>query len=224
MEQNFLLDAFFKGGPMMWPLLACSLIALGVILERLWTLFRVPDEATAEGQLNEAEGVLASQSEEALVEHLRQGTGAINYVLAAVLKRYDSLILENREDVEDMRQELILATEEAGVDYLGRLLNALGTIGTLAPLMGLLGTILGMIRAFDAIARAGAGDPAAVASGISEALITTATGLIVAIPTIALHRYLSARADKAFKGIELYCHAFSNTLLTRFQGNQQTQA
>jgi biopolymer transport protein ExbB len=145
----------------------------------------------------------------------------INYVLAAVLKRYDSLILENRKDTEDMRQELILATEEAGVDYLGRLLNALGTIGTLAPLMGLLGTIIGMIRAFDAIARSGAGDPAAVANGISEALITTASGLIVAIPTIAFHRYLSARADKVFKSIELYCHAFGNTLLMRFQNEQQ---
>lgn len=224
MEQNFLLDAFFKGGPMMWPLFACSLMALGVILERLWTLFRVPDEGASEEMLNQAEGVLANQGEEALVEHLRQGSGVINYVLAAVLKRYDSLILENRKDVEDMRQELILATEEAGVDYLGRLLNALGTIGTLSPLMGLLGTILGMIRAFDAIARAGAGDPAAVANGISEALITTATGLIVAIPTIAFHRYLSARADKVFKSIELYCHAFSNTLLTRFQSSEQKQA
>jgi biopolymer transport protein ExbB len=221
MEQNFLLDAFFKGGAMMWPLLICSLIALGVILERVWTLARVPDESTAEAQLSEAEGVLSSQSEEALVEHLRQKSGVINYVLAAVLKRYDSLILENRKDIEDMRQELILATEEAGVDYLGRLLNALGTIGTLAPLMGLLGTIIGMIRAFDAIARAGAGDPAAVANGISEALITTASGLIVAIPTIAFHRYLSARADKVFKSIELYCHAFGNTLLTRFQSEQQ---
>jgi biopolymer transport protein ExbB len=78
-----------------------------------------------------------------------------------------------------------------------------------------------MIRAFDAIARSGAGDPAAVANGISEALITTASGLIVAIPTIAFHRYLSARADKVFKSIELYCHAFGNTLLMRFQNEQQ---
>lgn len=223
MEQNFLLDAFDKGGAMMWPLLACSLIALGVILERVWILMRVPDEGRSEEQLNEAEGVLANQGEEALVEHLRQGHGVINYVLAAVLKRYDSLIMENRKDIEDMRQELILATEEAGVDYLGRLLSALGTIGTLSPLMGLLGTILGMIRAFDAIARAGAGDPAAVAIGISEALITTATGLIIAIPTITFHRFLSGRADKVFKGIELYCHAFANTLLTRFQSGEQKQ-
>ena len=220
---NFLLDAFFKGGPMMWPLLVCWLIALGVILERLWCLFRVPDEGQSEMELNEAESLLRNQGEEALVEHLKQGGGVLNFVFAAVLKRYDTLVLESRTDIEDMRQELILTTDEAGVDYLGRLLNALGTIGALAPLMGLLGTILGMIRAFDAIARAGAGDPAAVASGISEALITTATGLIVAIPTIAFHRYLSGRADKVFKSVELYLHAFSNTLLVRFQNAKQQQ-
>jgi biopolymer transport protein ExbB len=145
----------------------------------------------------------------------------LNFVFAALLKRYDSLVLENRTDLEDMRQELITVTEEAGIDYLGRLLNALGTIGVLAPLMGLLGTIVGMIRAFDAIAQAGAGDPAAVASGISEALITTASGLIVAIPTIVFHRYLSARADRAYKEIELYCHAFANTLVVRFGAKRE---
>ena len=221
MEQNFLLESFIKGGPVMWPLLLCSLVSLGVIIDRLWSLFRVPNEEQAEGELKEAEETLKNQGEEGAVEYFRGSRGALNYVFAALLKRYDTLKLENRTDIEDMRQELISVTEESGVDYLGRLLNALGTIGVLAPLMGLLGTIMGMIRAFDAIARAGAGDPALVANGISEALITTASGLIVAIPTIVFHRYLSGRADKAFKNIELYCHAFANTLLVRFQSSQQ---
>ena len=224
MEQNFLLDSFLKGGPMMWPLLLCSLLAIGVIIERLWWLLRVPGEEQAEAELNEAENILSNQGEEGAVELFKGGSGVLNFVFAALLKRYDSLILENRTDIEDMRQELIMVTEEAGVDYLGRLLNALGTIGVLSPLMGLLGTILGMIRAFDAIARAGAGDPAAVANGISEALITTASGLIVAIPAIVFHRYLSSRADKVYKNIELYCHAFANTLLVRFQAGEQQQA
>ena len=221
MEQNFLVDQFFKGGPMMWPMLLCSLIALGVIIDRLWNLMRVPDEEEAEQQLTAAEDVLKSQGEGGAVEQFRQGSGVINFIFAALVKRYDTLVLKNRTNIEDMRQELILATEEAGELYLGRLLNALGTIGVLSPLMGLLGTIIGMIRAFDAIARAGAGDPAAVASGISEALITTASGLIVAIPTIVFHRYLSSRAEKVFKSVELYCHAFANTLLVRFQNQQQ---
>ena len=77
---NFLLDAFFKGGPMMWPLLICWLIALGVILERLWCLFRVPDEGQSEMELNEAETLLKNQGEEVLVEHLKQGRGVLNFV------------------------------------------------------------------------------------------------------------------------------------------------
>ena len=164
---------------------------------------------------------MRSQGEKGAVEHFRQGKGVLNFIFAALVKRYDTLILENRTNIEDMRQELISATEEAGEIFLGRLLNALGTIGVLSPLMGLLGTIMGMIRAFDAIARAGAGDPAAVANGISEALITTASGLIVAIPTIVFHRYLSGRAEKVFRNIELYCHAFANTLLMQRSQNSQ---
>ncbi len=221
MPDNFLLDQFTKGGPMMYPLLICSLITVGVIIDRLIGIYSVPSDEGAEGQLEETENVLKSQGMEALVEHLKQGSGVLNYVFAAILRRFDTLILENRTDVEDMRQELIAVTDEYGVDYLGRFLNAMATIGVLAPLMGLLGTIIGMIRAFDAIARSGAGDPAAVANGISEALITTASGLIVAIPTIVFHRFLSAKADKAFKKIELYCHAFSNTLLVRFLEEKQ---
>ncbi|MGY8823083.1 MAG: MotA/TolQ/ExbB proton channel family protein [Candidatus Latescibacterota bacterium] len=221
MSENFLVSQFLKGGPMMWPLLICSLIAMVVIIDRLMGYMRLPSEADAETQLNEVESVLEKQGEAAVVEYFTQHSGVLNYVFAALLKRYDSLVLENRTDIEDMRQELITVTEEAAVDYLGRLLNVLGTIGVLTPLMGLLGTIIGMIRAFDAIAQAGAGDPAAVASGISEALITTASGLIVAIPAIVFHRYLSARADTAFKHIELYCHAFANTLLVRFNSQRE---
>ena len=142
MEQNFLVDQFFKGGPMMWPMLLCSLIALGVIIDRLYNLMRVPGEEEAEQQLNAAEDVLKSQGEGGAVEQFRQGSGVLNFIFAALVKRYDTLVLENRTDLEDMRQELILATEEAGELYLGRLLNALGTIGVLSPLMGLLGTIM----------------------------------------------------------------------------------
>jgi len=220
MEQNFLLAQFAKGGWMMWPLLACSLLALGFIVDRLWGLYRVPTEQGAEQDLEAAEDVLKNQGEEGAVGHFQQNRGIMNFIFAALLKRYDTLILENRKDVEDMRQELITATDEAAVAYLGRSLNALGTIGVVAPLLGLLGTITGMIRAFDAISRAGVGDPGAVAGGISEALITTASGLIIAIPAIVLHRYLTGRADKVFKRIELYCHAFANTLLARFQEQQ----
>ena len=157
MGQNFLVDQFLKGGPMMWALLLCSLVALGIVIDRMWHLLRVPSEEQAEQELDAAEDVLKNQGEKGAVEHFRQGSGVLNFIFAALVKRYDVLVLENRTDLEDMRQELIEATQEAGDIFLGRLLNALGTIGVLSPLMGLLGTILGMIRAFDAIARSGAG-------------------------------------------------------------------
>jgi biopolymer transport protein ExbB len=221
MGQNFLVDQFLKGGPMMWVLLLCSLVALGIVLDRMWHLMRVPSEEAAEEELNAAEAVLQNQGEKGAVDHFRQGSGVLNFIFAALLKRYDVLVLENRTNIEDMRQELIEETQDAGDIFLGRLLNALGTIGVLAPLMGLLGTILGMIRAFDAIARSGAVDPSAVANGISEALITTASGLIVAIPTIVFHRYLSGRAEKVFREVELFGHTFANSLLVRFQSKQQ---
>ena len=197
----------------MWPLLACSLLALAFILERVWTLvIRVPKLSEAEEYLDEVEGILKNQGEEATVERVGKGRGVLNYVFAALLKRFDGLVLEQREK-EDMRRELILAADEAGASYLGRFLEALSTIGTIAPLLGLLGTITGMIRAFSAIAVAGVGDPQAVARGISEALITTATGLIIAIPTIVFYRWLASRADRVLEEIELYSHTFGNALL-----------
>ena len=101
MEQNFFVDQFFKGGPMMWPMLLCSLIALGVIIDRLWNLMKVPGEEEAEQQLNAAEDVLKSQGEGGAVDQFRQGSGVLNFIFAALVKRYDSLVLENRTDLEE---------------------------------------------------------------------------------------------------------------------------
>ena len=127
MSENFYSRPVLKGGPMMWPLLICSLISLVVTIDRLLSYMRLPSEEEAEAQLTEVESVLENGGE-AAVEHFKQNKGVLNFVFAALLKRYDSLVLENRTDLEDMRQELITVTEEAGIDYLGRLLNALGTL------------------------------------------------------------------------------------------------
>jgi biopolymer transport protein ExbB len=87
---------------------------------------------------------------------------------------------------------------------LERYLGLLGTIATLSPLLGLLGTVLGMIQAFNVIATQGVGTPATLGGGISQALITTAAGLSVAIPTLLLHKYLSSRADRLILEMEEY--------------------
>ena len=99
--------------------------------------------------------------------------------------------MEEGQGASEQRAELGREANAACREYLGQFLPVLSTIGSIAPLLGLLGTITGMIKAFAAIATAGVGDPSKVADGISEALITTATGLIIAIPVIVLHRYLA---------------------------------
>ena len=118
-----------------------------------------------------------------------------------------------QKELADLKDELVIETEEASRGYLGRYLPILNTIGNISPLLGLLGTIIGMIIAFESIAAVGTGDPKVVADGISQALVTTASGLIVAIPTIVAYRYLARRAELSLEQMEVYGHAFSNALI-----------
>jgi biopolymer transport protein ExbB len=99
--------------------------------------------------------------------------------------RYDRQVM--KESIEDVGRHVVHELE--------RYLNTLGTIATVSPLLGLLGTVTGMIRAFSAISEHGVSDPGVVSAGIAEALITTAAGLIVAIPTLMAYRYLRGRVD-----------------------------
>ena len=225
----------------MVPLVACAVLSIAYILERLWVLSRVPDGEEAKTQLDRVEEILASQGEEAAAGHCTNGKGVLNYIFAALMKRYDKLLIEQREfrgtrdqiirlaqaggagdlarftmmekELSDLKDELVYETDQAGKTYLGRNLTILNTIGLISPLLGLLGTITGMIIAFQSIAMAGTGDPKVVAGGISQALVTTATGLIIAIPTIVAYRYLARRADSSRERLEVYGHAFSNSLI-----------
>ncbi len=209
---SFLLDQFDKGGPLMWPLALCSLTALTVGLERLWVLLRVPGD---EGARAEMEAVLARKEEldgADLLAHLLERKGVLAAVYAAVQRKYLAL-LEEGQGAAEQRAELGREANAACREYLGQFLPVLSTIGSIAPLLGLLGTITGMIKAFAAIATAGVGDPSQVADGISEALITTATGLIIAIPVIVLHRYLALRAGRVMRRLELYTHALGHALV-----------
>ncbi|HJP31445.1 MAG TPA: MotA/TolQ/ExbB proton channel family protein [Candidatus Latescibacteria bacterium] len=201
-----------SGGEVMWVLVVMSVVALTVLMERLIVLHRAPGEDEIERALNEVEQIVKQSGEKAAAEHCAQGRGFVNYVFLALMKRFDVLVLEER-DADDMRDELVMTTTASSRKYLGRFLLVLSTIATVAPLLGLLGTILGMITAFESIARAGTGDPQVVASGISVALLTTAGGLIIAIPSLIFYRYLATRAEAIVERAELYFHAFGNTLI-----------
>lgn len=208
---SFLLEQFDKGGPLMWPLLICSLVALTFILERLWVLNRVPGDARIKQEMQALVGKLGQEEHEALLEFLLKRRGVLAAVYASVLRKYLALV-EEGYPVDERRAELGREADLACREYLGQFFPILGTIGSVAPLLGLLGTITGMIRAFAAIAVSGVGDPGQVADGISEALITTASGLIIAIPVIVLHRFLAVKAGTILRRLELYTHALGRAL------------
>jgi biopolymer transport protein ExbB len=174
------------GGIMMVPLILASIIAAAITLERLWTLQQkrvLPSELTEKVW----RWVEQHQIQEKHVYALQQNS-PLGKILAAGLA--------NRHRGRDIIKESIEDTGRHVVHELSRFIGALGTIASLSPLMGLLGTVLGMIRTFNAITTDGIGNPAALAGGIAEALITTAAGLTIAIPALIGYKFLRGRIDR----------------------------
>ncbi len=181
-----MLNWFYAGGPLMYPILLCSVLALAIFLERLWTYLRVhrgTDELAREIDTLVGKG----RVEEALIVCQRAGTPLSRIYIAALRAQG-----KPRDHIKDVVEEV--GRREAAP--LERYLGLLGTIANITPLLGLLGTVYGMIEAFRVISVVGVGTPATLGGGISQALITTAAGLSVAIPTILLHRYLSGKMDR----------------------------
>ena len=173
------------GGPFMWPIVLCSVVAAAIILERLWTLQEqrvLPrDLIRRVRQLVEAD-----QVNEKVITALEQNS-PLGRVLAAGLA--------NRHRSREIMMERL---EDAGrhvVHDLERFLNTLGTIASTSPLLGLLGTVTGIIKSFNALQAGAAGDPRMLSGGIGEALIATAAGLCVAIPALIAYRYLRGRVE-----------------------------
>ncbi len=174
------------GGNFMWPIVLCSVAAVAIVLERLWTLQskRVipPDLADKVWKWVEAD-----QLTEKLVIAIER-----NSPLGKLL----AVGLHNRHRP---RQVLMERLEDSGrhvIHDLERFLNTLGTVAAVTPLLGLLGTVLGIIHAFNAITSHGIGDPRVLSGGIGEALISTAAGLTVAIPSLISYRYLRGKVER----------------------------
>lgn len=170
---------------MMVPILLASIIAIAIIVERLWTLQR--------------DRILPVKLFEKVWQWVESGQLESNHILAlqqnSPLGKVLAAGLINRHRPREVMREAI---EDAGrhvVHELERFLTALGTIAGIAPLLGLLGTVFGMIETFNAITAAGIGSPAALSSGIAEALVATAAGLAVAIPSLICFRLLRRRVD-----------------------------
>ena len=174
------------GGTLMWPIILCSIVAAAIILERLWTLQdrRVlpPDLTRKVWKLVES-----NQINDKVIAALEQNS-PLGKLLAAGLA--------NRNRPREVLMERLEDTGRHVVHELERFLNTLGTIAGVSPLLGLLGTVTGIIKAFNAINAGGAGDPRMLSGGIAEALIATAAGLCVAIPSLIAYRYLRGRVDR----------------------------
>ena len=174
------------GGWLMLPILLCSVIALAIVIERFWSLQSKkinPPHLVSQAWQWHKTSTLDDERIQALAN-----SSPLGKILAVGLA--------NRQHPRDIMKESI---EEAGrqiVLEMERFLNTLGTIASITPLLGLLGTVIGMIKVFAAITSHGVGNPSVLAGGISEALITTAAGLSVAIPSLIFYRYFRGKVDE----------------------------
>ncbi len=174
------------GGWLMPPIILCSIIALAIISERFWSLQR---KRICPGDLVGRIWQWAKNDEldAGKISSLR-GSSPLGRILAAGLV--------NMHHSRDVMKESIEETGRHVVADLERYLNTLGTIASISPLLGLLGTVVGMIKVFTAITTVGVGNPGVLAGGISQALLTTAAGLSVAIPSLMFYRYFRGRVDQ----------------------------
>ena len=189
-----MLEIVKAGGWLMVPILLCSVIAMAIVLERLWALRR--SRVVPQGLLltvwEHARG--GGAGAEAQLQRLR-ARSPLGRVLAAGLAAQD----HSRE----LMKETIEETGRRVAHELERFLNTLGTIAMITPLLGLLGTVVGMIEVFNVITDIGVGSPRDLAGGISQALVTTAAGIGVAIPTLIFHRYFRGRVDELVLEMEI---------------------
>lgn len=178
-----MLEILMAGGWAMLPILICSAVALAIVLERWWTLRRkavLPDGLGEEVRQWARSGQLDPKHLDALAA----GSPLGELLAAALMVRHRSRELI-KERIEDTGRHVVHRME--------RYLNTLGTIALIGPLLGLLGTVIGLIRIFMQVMGGGMADPTKMAGGIGEALICTASGLVVAIPAYVLHRYFRSK-------------------------------
>ncbi|MDQ1351101.1 MAG: biopolymer transport protein ExbB [Acidobacteriota bacterium] len=204
------LEFFSKGGPVMYPLLLCSIIALAVVIEKLITLRRkkviVPEVVGVLNNIKEPGdmGLALSICE--------KHKGPFANIIRLGLENYGLPREELKESLNDQgRQE---------VHQLEKGLVFLETIGAIAPLLGLLGTVTGILRVFNVISVMGVGQATALAGGISEALITTIAGLFIGIPSVFMYNYFANKAEGLVLEIEKYSVVLLNKV-TSFNSREK---
>jgi len=203
-----MLQILIKGGLLIVPLIFCSILALAIIIEKFITLKII--ETRSRRFIDKTRSIINGDEDnktEKVLALCEMTSSPLSRILKAGIEKKD------RE-----REEIREALEDAGsseIPYLEKHLKILGTIVTVAPLIGLLGTVMGMIKAFNVIALKGVGEPGALAGGIAEALITTAVGLSIAIPSLIFYNYFMHRTDKIVRQFEKVSSEFIDFLLRK---------
>jgi biopolymer transport protein ExbB len=190
-----MVEFFEKGGIFMWPLLFCGIVGIGFIIERFisYTLARI----NLQKFMLELKQIITEKGINEGINYCKTHRSPVARILEAGLTTYKK-VGPYRDPVE----EAISNAGSIELAFLDRGLPVLAAVTTIAPIIGFLGTVAGMINAFDAVALAGELKPTLVASGISEALITTATGLTIAAPMAAFHVYFTSRSNGYSRNME----------------------
>ena len=196
MAQYELLTLFADGGWMMYPLVLSSLIALGVMIAKAWTLWLA--RKSARGILEEVEELARARSMDEAIRLAADTPGPTAAILLAGLRRVGQGTVREGE-----LEQAVSTTGTIELGFLERGLVILATVANVAPLMGFLGTVAGMIIAFGSIESAGQVDASLVAGGIKVALLTTATGLVIAIPVNIAYNFFVTRIDQLIRDMEV---------------------
>ena len=218
------LTYFWKLGPLRWFLLPCSILALTFIIERAYSLYKARAKIGTEQFMAQITESLRNDNIMEAVSICEEAGGPLANVLKAGLLKYSQAMIEERDVTKEEIQEAI---QEAGlleIPQLERNLPVIGTLAVISPLLGLLGTVTGMIKAFTTIALEGTGDPQQLAGGISEALLTTATGLIIAVPCLIFYNLFESLVNNRVLEIEQVSTEMVNSLLLgRTSSSQATE-
>jgi biopolymer transport protein ExbB len=195
-------DFIIAGGPFMWPLLACSVLIITISFERLWFLQNrlVSPNGLTNQLLNLFNKNLINEKQSQEISQL----SSLGFLLVACIN-YKDLPRENLESkIEEKAVEVKYNLE--------RNLNMLGTLATITPLLGLLGTVVGMITAFSGLSEISGANPDILATGISQALITTAFGLFVAVPGLVLHKYFEQKVTYLLISLQVEVSRFIDVI------------
>ncbi|MDA1000407.1 MAG: MotA/TolQ/ExbB proton channel family protein [bacterium] len=191
-----------RGGILMIPLGICSVFAVAIVIERAYSLRK--KKIIRLDMVQQMKELLAEERVGDAITLCRHYPSVLGRVLLSAIIHHDRGRDEIKEIVEDAgRQE---------IPVLDRYLGVLGTIAAISPLLGLTGTVFGMIRTFIIISEKGVAHPSQLAGGISEALITTAAGLVIGIPTLIFYNYFTTKVDRLILEIEKHSFRLVDTL------------